>query len=576
MKKLLSILLCALLSLSVLPASAMEEGVGGVMTLSAGNTTEFAGGTGSASDPYLISTKEHLNNVRNYLNAYFKMTGNLVFTEKDFAEGGAFDNDGQGWVPIGREGTPFKGVFDGDGHTIRGLVVQTTGYYAGLFGYVEHGTIRNVGMVGAEISLVKNSGDCYAGGIAGYVDYGTISGCYNTGNVSASPASSGRFFAGGIVGATGGHNFSRQDVAIEKCYNTGDVSAKNEAGGIVGRVGNKTIIKKCHNTGNVSAEDEAGGIVGNSCFIDISECYNKGSVSGNYAGGIMGAFYKGFIEKCYNTGSVSGNYADTINIYAGGIIGDMSCAETTWQSLRECYNTGRVSVTSTAKSTRNIYTGGIVGNVDVEEIDIYNCYNTGSVSATFAADATGDISIYAAGIVGQLFADIQAESSMSNCYNTGSISADVTGNISIYAGGIAGRSFDVQINNCYYLNTCAQKGVGEGAYFATRYTSEQLKNSKSFVGFDFDSVWTMAGNEKYLYPELQKVPMDFDFSPGDLDGNGKINSLDGVMIKRYFNKWNDLNIAAEEALDVNKDKSVNSVDALILMRYLNGWKITLG
>ena len=62
---------------------------------------------------------------------------------------------------------------------------------------------------------------------------------------------------------------------------------------------------------------------------------------------------------------------------------------------------------------------------------------------------------------------------------------------------------------------------------------------------------------------------------GDLTGDDKINSLDGLLLMRYLNGWN-VNIASPEAMDVNGDGKVNSLDGLILMRYLNGWNVNLG
>ena len=41
------------------------------MTTQAAETNEFAGGSGTEADPYLISTATHLNNVRNYPDKYF-------------------------------------------------------------------------------------------------------------------------------------------------------------------------------------------------------------------------------------------------------------------------------------------------------------------------------------------------------------------------------------------------------------------------------------------------------------------------------------------------------------------------
>ena len=65
------------------------------------------------------------------------------------------------------------------------------------------------------------------------------------------------------------------------------------------------------------------------------------------------------------------------------------------------------------------------------------------------------------------------------------------------------------------------------------------------------------------------------YTPGDLTGDGKINSLDGLMLMRHLNGWT-LDIASPDAMDVNGDGKVNSLDGLLLMRYLNGWDVTLG
>ena len=71
------------------------------------------------------------------------------------------------------------------------------------------------------------------------------------------------------------------------------------------------------------------------------------------------------------------------------------------------------------------------------------------------------------------------------------------------------------------------------------------------------------------------VKTDEEFVAGDLTGDDKINSLDGLLLMRHLNGWN-INIASPEAMDVNADGKVNSLDGLILMRYLNGWNVTLG
>ena len=91
------------------------------------------------------------------------------------------------WTPIGNPSSPFKGTFDGQGHIVKGVKVDSEDY-AGLFGILyDAGTIRNVGVVESDISGAN------AGGIVGGSS-GTIQSCYYTGTVERS------LVAGGIVG----------------------------------------------------------------------------------------------------------------------------------------------------------------------------------------------------------------------------------------------------------------------------------------------------------------------------------------------------------------------------------------
>ena len=526
-KKILALLLTLVMLVTVLPM--------GALTVSAESTTEFLGGDGTEESPYLISNKTHLNNVRNHPGSHFKMVADIVFTEADFAKKGDYYNNGQGWQPIGTDdGTTFIGVFDGNGHTIKGLYVNiqktNTYIYAGLFGYNE-GTIKNLGMLDGSVSATSTSTSSYssshAGGIAG-VNIGTISDCYNAGSVSSSSSYS---KVGGIAGWNDG--------TISDCYNTGSVSATSDsfsrAGGIAG--GNGGTISNCYNTGSASSsvsasssDSYAGGIAGQN-YGTISNCYNAGSASASvshsssyssYSGGIAGRNH-GTIGNCYNTGSVSAssdssssaggiagwNYGTISNCYNTGSASSSVSASSTasysyaggiagqnWNdgTISNCYNTGSVSASSDSSSSA----GGIAGwNYGT----ISNCYNTGSASSSVSASSTASYS-YAGGIAGENYGTI------SNCYNMGNVSA--SSDSSSYAGGIAGYNREGgTISNCYYLNIIA-KGVGGGTDNTVSCTLKQMTQQDTFVGFDFDTVWTMEGNEDYLYPELQNVPMQFE------------------------------------------------------------------
>ena len=63
---------------------------------------------------------EDLNEIRNHLDKHFVLNNDIVFDVKDFEEGGAFYNEGKGWIPIGDATNPFTGTFDGQGHYLGG------------------------------------------------------------------------------------------------------------------------------------------------------------------------------------------------------------------------------------------------------------------------------------------------------------------------------------------------------------------------------------------------------------------------------------------------------------------------
>jgi len=293
------------------------------------NTTEFAGGTGVESDPYLIETKEHLNNVRKYLGSHYKMINDIVFTEADFSETGDYYNGGNGWIHIGLiYHEPFTGVFDGNGHTITGLYENLTlriyGIAAGLFGIVCNGIIKNLGMIDSNIIVSHPFGQANAGAIAGFIEFGTVSNCYNTGSVTATTTADSGSHVGGIVGYGG---------TIINCFNTGNVTAIGTAGAYSvagGIMGEGSTISNCYNTGKVSAisygNAKAGGIVGVSDTTVINNCYNTGNISASsseansYAGGINGYLLGGTLNNCYNIGNTS-SYSYGHDSYNGGITG---------------------------------------------------------------------------------------------------------------------------------------------------------------------------------------------------------------------------------------------------------------
>ena len=242
------------------------------------------------------------------LNA--KLTADIVCENPD-------GTPAKDWIPIGTENKPYKGTFDGQGHTITGLSNANVGYsglaagdtvYLGLFGYVNTGTVQKVTVADCDFSIASDARnlEVYIGAIIGY-NVGTVENCRNTGSLSPTLAidNVGMECVGGVVG----QNYNG---TVKNCVNTGAVSGGNAAyvGGVVGN--NVGAVKTCLNTGAVSGGRSAhvGGIAG--CitgFRTVEDCLNTGAVSGGVAadvGGIVGYNVYSNVRNCLSVGAVSG------------------------------------------------------------------------------------------------------------------------------------------------------------------------------------------------------------------------------------------------------------------------------
>lgn len=118
------------------------------------NTLPFSG-SGTYSDPYLISTKEDLASFSDFVNNGNDCSGSYVALTSNI------DLEGDEITPIASYNSeiPFYGTFDGRGHTISNFTI--TGGNAGFFGRLG-GCVANLGLENAVIS-----GNC-VGGIASH------------------------------------------------------------------------------------------------------------------------------------------------------------------------------------------------------------------------------------------------------------------------------------------------------------------------------------------------------------------------------------------------------------------------
>ena len=272
---------------------------------------QFAGGNGSEEEPYIIETAQQLAQLASFTNQ-----GNVNFNNKYYQLANDIDlsayQSGAGWSPIGNSsGQSFKGYFDGNNKTITGLYINnTTIGYSGIFGYTVNATIKNLGVVDAEIISAYTIS--IAGCVAGWSADGDIMNCYSTGYINASSTLSASC-AGGMVGYNSNSN-------IIDCYSTASMNAHSDgsfaaAGGIAGYSSGAGILR-CYSTGSIHASTDAitsgyaaysGGIAGDIITSNISNCaaLNPSITS---VGDIIN-FGRVIGRNSYDTGTLADNVA---------------------------------------------------------------------------------------------------------------------------------------------------------------------------------------------------------------------------------------------------------------------------
>lgn len=262
---------------------------------------EFAGGDGTAGNPFRIESADQLNNIRDYLDSHFTLNQDIDMS--------SFDAE-HPWVPIGDETAPFTGGLDGGHFRISNLSIfaPSSEQPAGLFGVTEGPAsyIRNL-----VIEAVEVRGNDYVGILAGK-NSSTIH------NVGVEGSVYGDNFVGGLTGASADSNISNS-------YATVSINGYNDVGGLSGQVDNG-VVSYSYSAGDVNGTIDVGGLIGKQEDNNVSYSYSSVNVVGcEDIGGLIGDNGNSRVENSFAAGTVTGScvsgYAgDTV----GGLVGDNS------------------------------------------------------------------------------------------------------------------------------------------------------------------------------------------------------------------------------------------------------------
>ena len=261
-------------------------------------------GKGTEAEPFVLKTADHLAWFRDCVNECNTLVCAKIAdevkeidmstvchkadTEKQIAE--------LSWTPIGNFDNNYQGTFDGNGKTISNLYINATSEFAGFFGYLAGGNIKNITFDNAK---VNSTGIYYTGILAGYAGSCIFENIKTLGNCSVE----GKQITGGIAGIAVGN--------ISNCENHAEVKGMGSLGGILGMY---------YGSDN-----------------SITSCANYGAVTGTYiqVGGMVGYFDSGTIQNSANYGDITGK--DNVgNLIGEGVI----C------NLNNVLGTGNVTATS--------------------------------------------------------------------------------------------------------------------------------------------------------------------------------------------------------------------------------------
>lgn len=218
---------------------------------------QYSGGNGTQSNPFqikyvkdLITLSDSVMSNNKYANTYFKMLNDISFKQ------GPIDSS-QYFTPIGGFSNPstndiyryFSGIFEGNGHVIKNLIINKVAFYdIGFFGRVKNSIICDLGIDSSSIS-----------------GYSRI---------------------GGLIGNADGNNI------IRNVYSKDSVNGESFIGGLIGRLYNSTLINS-YSISSLNGYSDIGGLVGSDPGGKIKYSYSASKITSTTSsniGGLIGTW----------------------------------------------------------------------------------------------------------------------------------------------------------------------------------------------------------------------------------------------------------------------------------------------
>ena len=327
-------------------------------------------GKGTEAEPFVLKTADHLAWFRDCVNECNTLVCAKIaddVKEIDMStvchEANTATNTKElSWNPIGNSDISYQGTFDGNGKTISNLYINATSEFAGFFGYLAGGNIKNITFDNAK---VNSTGNYYTGILAGYAGSCIFENIKTLGNCSVE----GKDITGGIAGIAVGN--------ISNCENHAEVKGTKSLGGILGMYyGSDNSITSCANYGAVTGTySQVGGMVGYFDSGTIQNSANYGDITGkDNVGNLIGEGVICNLNNVLGTGNVTAT-SDTER--AGLLVGRISKSSSAASGILAYNSSAKLTINGaeqTGEAVKAIGEGSLTYPEGVNEADVIKAF----------------------------------------------------------------------------------------------------------------------------------------------------------------------------------------------------------
>lgn len=415
-------------------------------------------------------------------------------------------------ITLTKEWTPvdLDGILDGQGYTLSGLNVNVTGGAIGAMCSVEEGAVLKNLTVEGNITYTAVNGNIPAG-LVGHLK-GLMFNVVNKTIIKASSSNS-PFYVGGCAGWVHGEGEMRECIN-EGTVEISGASKFGYAGGLAGVIyssSGKGLVQDCVNNGVVKSTgantNGLGGILGVLESGEVKGCINNGKVSASQmrssgsVGGVVGLVFNNAelvtrVNQCVNDGIMEISATEFRGV--GGIVGGIDSG-TAAAEIIECENKEAISITTANASSKGgmdgFYLGGIVGGINAENTSqivnvIKNCKNSGNISVSTTTGSSNSAKV--GGICANTRGLVLIEGN-ENSAESVSLESTAAAKMLCSAGGIVGETGDPWDNTEMTAVTLV-KNTNRAHVLCKTNTTETPAGG--LIGYAFCPV-TSSGNRNY-------------------------------------------------------------------------------